>query len=135
MTSKDLASYLLKHLRELLKNREQVLKDKRTFRVRYTEETSEILQEFLKEDMSVTEKALAAILKNIGTAFHTIGVRLALGPSREYSIVKTNYFYGKAGKDIEEWLAKIDWMIEANNMADGRRVAVAAAYLRDVVAE
>ncbi len=38
-TSKDLASYLLKHLRELLKNWEQVLKDKRTFRIGYTEET------------------------------------------------------------------------------------------------
>ncbi len=31
MTSKNLASYLSKHLRELLKNQEQVLKDKRTF--------------------------------------------------------------------------------------------------------
>ena len=43
VTSKDLASYLPKHLRELLKNREQVLKDKRTFQVGYTEKTSEIL--------------------------------------------------------------------------------------------
>ena len=41
--SKDLASYLLKHLRELLKNREWVLKDKKTFQVEYTKKTSEIL--------------------------------------------------------------------------------------------
>ncbi len=33
MTSKDLASYLLKHLKELLKNQEQILKDKRTFKI------------------------------------------------------------------------------------------------------
>jgi len=29
---------------------------------------------------------------------------------------------------------KIDQMIEVNNMTDGRRVIVAAAYLRDVTA-
>ncbi len=42
-TSRDLASYLSKHLKDLLKNREQLLKDKRTFRIGYTEKTSEIL--------------------------------------------------------------------------------------------
>src|SRR6266508_1397048 len=77
ITSKGLASYLPKNLRELLKNREQALKDKRTFKVGYTEETSEILQEFLREDMTTTEKALAAALKDIDTALHTIGVGLA----------------------------------------------------------
>src|SRR6266542_4344454 len=50
-TSRNLASYLPKNLRELLKNRERTLKDKRNFKLGYTEETSEILQEFLKEDM------------------------------------------------------------------------------------
>ena len=48
---------------------------------------------------------------------------------------KANYFYGKAGEDVEEWLVKINHMIEANNVADGRRVAVVAAYLRDTVTE
>ena len=135
MISKDLVSYLLKYLRKLLKNREQVLKDKRIFRIRYTEETSEILQEFVKEDMTATEKALAAALKDIGTALHTIGAKLAPGPAREYNTAKVNYYYGKAGEDIEEWLAELDRMIEVNNVADGRRVAVAAAHLRDAAAE
>ncbi len=58
--------------------------------------------------MSATEKALAAALKDIGTAFYTIGVGLILGPPREYSMAKANYFYGKVGKDIEEWLVEID---------------------------
>ncbi len=101
-TSKDLASYLPKNLRELLKNREQTLKDKKTFWIRYTEETSEILQEFLKEDMITIEKVLAAALKDIGTALHTIGAGPASGPAREYSTAKANYYYGKAGEDVEE---------------------------------
>src|SRR6266498_6011814 len=67
-TSKNLASYLPENLRELLGNREQILKDKRTVKIGYTEETSEILREFIKEDMTATEKALAAALKDIGTA-------------------------------------------------------------------
>ena len=85
--------------------------------------------------MTVTEKALAAVLKDIGTALHTIGAGPAPEPAREYSIAKANYYYSKAGEDVEEWLAEIDQMIEANNVADGRRVAVAAAHLRDVAAE
>ncbi len=85
--------------------------------------------------MTATEKALAAVLKDIGTAFHTIGAEPASGPARKYSTAKVNYYYGKAGEDVEEWLAEIDRMIEANNVADGRRVAVAAAHLRDVVVE
>src|SRR6266540_1492460 len=85
--------------------------------------------------MTVTEKAFAAALKDIGTALHTIDAGLAPGPVREYSIAKANYYYGKAGEDVEEWLAEIDRMIEANNVADGRRVAVAAAHLRDTAAE
>jgi len=52
--------------------------------------------------MSVTEKALVAALKDIGTALHTIGAELASGPSKEYSTAKANYFYGKVGKDVEE---------------------------------
>ncbi len=135
MTSRNLASYLPKHLRDLLKNREQVLKDKRTFRIEYIEKTSKILQEFLKEDMLVIEKALAAILKDIGTALHIIGAGSASGSPREYSTAKANYFYGKAGENIEEWLAKIDRMIDVNNVADERRVAVTAVYLRDTAAE
>src|SRR6266498_1329654 len=134
-TGGNLASYLPKNLRELLKNRERTLKDKRTFKLGYTEETSEILQEFLKEDMTATEKALAAALKDIGTALHIIGVGPASGPAREYNTVKANYYYGKAGEDIEEWLAELDRMIEANNVADGRKVIVAAAHLRDAAAE
>ena len=85
--------------------------------------------------MTVIEKALAAALKDIGTVLHTIGAGPASGPAREYSTAKANYYYGKAGEDVEEWLAEIDRMIEANNVADGRRVAVAATYLRDVAAE
>ena len=85
--------------------------------------------------MTATEKALAAALKNIGTALHTIGAGPVPELAREYSTAKANYYYGKAGEDVKEWLAKIDRMIEANNVADGRRVAVAAAHLRDVAAE
>ncbi len=58
--------------------------------------------------MTATEKALAAALKNIGTALHTIGAGLAPGPAREYSTAKANYYYGKVGEDVEEWLAEID---------------------------
>ena len=83
----------------------------------------------------MTEKALAAALKDIGIVLHTIGAGLASEPAREYSTAKANYYYGKAGEDVEEWFAEINQMIEANNVADGRRVAVAAAYLRDAVAE
>src|SRR6266511_291305 len=134
-TSKNLSSYLSKNLREVLGNRERILKDKRTVKIGYTEETSEILKEFIKEDMTATEKALAAALKDIGTALHTIGAGPGPAPAREYSMAKANYYYGKAGEDIEEWLAELDRMIEANNIADGRRVAVAAAHLRDAAAE
>ncbi len=94
-TSKNLSSYLPKNLREVLGNRERILKDKRTVKIGYTEETSEILKEFIKEDMTVTEKALAAALKDIGTALHTIGAGPVPGPPREYSTAKANYYYGK----------------------------------------
>src|SRR6266542_1290764 len=134
-TSGNLSSYLPKNLKEELKNRERVLKDRRTVKIGYTKETSEILKEFIKEDMTATEKALAAALKDIGTALHTIGAGPAPAPAREYSTAKANYYYGKAGEDIEEWLAELDRMIEANNVADGRKVAVAAAHLRDAAAE
>ena len=85
--------------------------------------------------MTITEKALAAALKDIGTALHTIGAGPAPGPVREYSTAKANYYYGKTGEDVEECLAEIDRMIEANNVADGRRVAVAAAHLKDAAVE
>ncbi len=64
-----------------------------------------------------------------------IGAGLTPGLPREYSITKANYFYGKVGEDVKEWLAEIDWMIEANNVTDRRRVAVAAVHLRDVTAK
>ncbi len=85
--------------------------------------------------MIATKKVLAVALKNIDTALHTIGTGSAPELVRKYSTAKANYFYDKAGEDIEEWLAEIDRMIEANNVADGRRVAVATAYLRDAAAE
>ncbi len=85
--------------------------------------------------MTIIEKALAVTLKDIGTAFHTIGAGPASGPPREYSTAKANYFYDKAGEDVKEWLAEIDWMIEANNVANGKRVVVAAAHLRDIAAD
>ncbi len=85
--------------------------------------------------MTTTEKALAAALKDISITLHTIGAGPAPGSAREYSIVKANYYYGKAGEDVEEWLAEIDQMIEANNVADGRRVAVTATHLRDTAVE
>ena len=85
--------------------------------------------------MIATEKALAATLKDIGTTLYTIGAKLASGLLREYSTAKANYYYGKARKNIEEWLVKINRMIEANNVINGRRVAVAAAHLRDVIIE
>src|SRR6266545_4697992 len=132
--SRNLSSYLPENLKEVLGNREQILKDKRVVKIGYTEETSENLKEFIKEDMTATEKALAAALKDIGTALHTIGAGLGPAPPREYSTAKANYYYGKAGEDIEEWLAELDQMIEANNVADGRKVAVAAAHLRDAAA-
>ncbi len=100
--SKNLIQFLPKHLRNLLQTRKQILKDKRIFRIGYTEETSEILQEFLKENMTVTEKILAAAFKNIGNALNVLGVRPTSGPPREYSIAKSNYFYDKAGEDVEE---------------------------------
>ena len=58
--------------------------------------------------MSAIEKALATALKDIGTALHIIGMGPASGLPREYSIAKANYFYGKAGEDVEEWLAEIN---------------------------
>jgi len=74
-------------------------------------------------------------LKDIGTALHTIGAGLVPGPAREYSVAKVNYYYGKAGEDVEEWLAEINRMIEVNNVADRRRVVVVVAHLRDAAAE
>ncbi len=41
----------------------------------------------------------------------------------------------KAEEDVKEWLAKIDQMIKANNVADRKRVVVAATHLRDATAE
>ena len=58
--------------------------------------------------MTATEKALAAALKDISTTLHTIGAGPASGSAREYSTAKANYYYGKAGEDIEKWLAEID---------------------------
>src|SRR6266540_4272424 len=134
-TSRNLSSYLPENLKEVLRNRERILKDKRVVKLGYTEEISEILKELIKEDMTATEKALAAALKDIGNTLHTIGAGPGPVLAREYSTAKANYYYGKAGEDIEEWLAELDRMIEANNIADGRKVAVAAAHLRDAAAE
>ncbi len=67
---------MLKNLCNLLEDREQIFKNKRTFRVGYIEETSEILNEFLKENMIAMKKALTVILKDIDTVFHTIGAGL-----------------------------------------------------------
>ena len=85
--------------------------------------------------MTMTEKAVAAAFKNIGITLYIIGVGSASGPPKEYSITKANYFYDKAREDIKEWLVEIDRIIEVNNVAGGRRVAVAAAHLRDTTAE
>ena len=52
--------------------------------------------------MTATEKALAAALKDIGTALYTIGAGPGPAPAREYSTAKANYYYSKAGEDIEE---------------------------------
>ncbi len=84
--------------------------------------------------MIATEKALATALKNIGITLHIIGVGSVSGSPREYSTAKANYFYGKAEEDVKEWFAKIDQMIEVNNVANRRRVTVAAIHLRDVTA-
>ncbi len=101
-SSKNLTQFLPKNLRNLLQTREQILKDKRTFRIEYTEETSKIPQEFLKEDITATEKMLTAIFKDIGNVLNVLGVGSASESQREYSMAKSNYFYGKAGDDIEE---------------------------------
>jgi len=58
--------------------------------------------------MIATEKTLAAVLKDIGTALYTIGAGPASGPAREYSTAKANYYYDKVGEDVKEWLAEID---------------------------
>ncbi len=50
-------------------------------------------------------------------------------------MAKFNYFYDKVGEDVKEWLAKIDWILKANNVADRRRVAVAVSHLRDTVVD
>ncbi len=52
--------------------------------------------------MSVIEKALAAVLKDISTAFYMISAVLALGSLKKYSTTKANYFYDKIGEDIKE---------------------------------
>ena len=52
--------------------------------------------------MTAIKKALRAALKDIGTALHMIGVGPAPRLSKEYSTMKANYFYGKAGEDMEE---------------------------------
>jgi len=83
----------------------------------------------------MTEKAFAAALKDISTALYMISARLASGLLREYRIAKVNYFYDKAGENVEEWLVEIDRIIKANNVVTGRRMAVAVAYLRDVAAD
>ena len=85
--------------------------------------------------MTATEKALAAILKDISNTLNVLGARLASRSQREYSTAKSNYFYGKVGEDIEEWLAKMNRMLEANNIADGKRVAVTVTHLRDTTAD
>ncbi len=85
--------------------------------------------------MIATEKVLTAVLKDISNVLNVLGAGLASGPLREYSITKSNYFYGKVEKDVEEWLAEIDRILEANNMADRRKVAVVAVYLRDIMAD
>ena len=95
--------------------------------------------------MTATEKALAAILKNIGNVLNVLSAGSASELQWKYSIAKSNYFYGKAGEDVKEWLIEIDRMLEANNVTDGRKVVVkrefmlevmvAAIHLKDVVAD
>ena len=58
--------------------------------------------------MSIIEKALAAVLKDIGTILHTIDTGPASGSLREYSTAKANYFNDKAEEDVKKWLAEID---------------------------
>ncbi len=85
--------------------------------------------------MSATKKALAATLKDISITLHTIGAGLIPRPLKEYNIAKANYFYGKVGKDVKEWLVEIDRIIEANNVAARRRVAVVITHLRDTAVD
>ncbi len=85
--------------------------------------------------MTAIKKVLAAALKDIGNILYMIGVGSASGSLREYSMAKVNFFYSMAEEDMKEWLAKINRMIEVNNVTLGRRVAVVAAHLRDIVAD
>ncbi len=85
--------------------------------------------------MTAIKKAFAAVLKDIGIALHIIDIGPVSGLFKKYSTIKANYFYSKAGEDVEEWLVEIDQIIEANNVTTGKRVAVAATHLRDTVAD
>ncbi len=53
----------------------------------------------------------------------------------EYSTAKSNYFYSKVGENVKKWLAEIDHILAANNVTNGRKVAVVATYLRDAMAD
>ena len=65
-------------------------------------EISEILNKLLKDNITITEKTLAAILKDISTILHMIRVESASGSFKEYSIVKANYYYSKVGEEIKK---------------------------------
>ena len=85
--------------------------------------------------MSITKKVFATILKDIGIAFHMIGIGSASKLFREYSIAKANYYYNKTEKNIKKWLVKIDQIIEANNVTIKRKVVVVVAYLKDIAVD
>ncbi len=115
----------------LLSNFKRAKENKRS---RYSKWNSKYSQK-QQRNHYIKSHLLAATLKDIGNTLNVLGAGPASGLQREYSIAKSNYFYSKTGEDIEEWLAKMDWMLAANNVIDRRRVAVAAAHLRDVAAD
>ena len=51
------------------------------------------------------------------------------------NLVKPNYFHGTDSEDPYEWLASFERAATANQWNAGRRIAIAAGYLRDAAAK
>ena len=55
----------------------------------------------------------------------------AANQPRELSLVKVDPFYGKDDEDPHEWIDLFNQAATANQWAAGRKVAIAAGYLKE----
>src|SRR5581483_5634049 len=63
------------------------------------------------------------------------GLNLPQGNNGERNLVKIPFFKGNDDEDLIEWLEFVERAFEANSVQDNRKIAVAAAHLKDMAGD